>query len=134
MEEENKVNAYLVNEKYPKEIASYKQKLKDSESVAAKSVMSQAELNEIKKKIEDVNKEIEQLIQKRDSNRDLSDDKLIMFRQQASIVARKKDQCAENLKNLRSEHAVLDKQLKEKRKSMGEDGEGLKGEDVNNMN
>lgn len=134
MEEENKVNAYLVNEKYPKEIASYKQRLKDSESVAAKSVMSQAELNEIKKKIEDVNKEIEQLIQKRDSNRDLSDDKLIMFRQQASIVARKKDQCAENLKNLRSEHAVLDKQLKEKRKSMGEDGEGLKGEDVNNMN
>lgn len=70
------------------------------------------------------------MIQKRDSNRDLSDDKLIMFRQQATIVARKKDQCAENLKNLRSEHAVLDKQLKEKRKSSGEDGEILKGEDV----
>lgn len=83
-----------------------------------------------KKQIDDVNKEIEQLIQKRDSNRDLSDDKLIMFRQQATIVARKKDQCAENLKNLRSEHAVLDKQLKEKRKSSGEDGEILKGEDV----
>ena len=130
MEEENKVNAFLVNEKYPKEIASYKQKLKDCESVSAKAIMTQAEINEIKKKISDVNKEVEQLITKRDSNRDLSDDKLIMFRQQATIVARKKDQCAENLENLRAEHAQLDKQLKEKRKHFGDEGEVLKGEDV----
>lgn len=51
MEEENKVNSYLVNEKYPKEIASYKQKLKDCESVSAKSLMTQSELNDIKKKV-----------------------------------------------------------------------------------
>ena len=51
MEEENRVNSYLVNEKYPKEISSYKQKLKDCESVSAKSVMSQAEINEIKRKV-----------------------------------------------------------------------------------
>ena len=51
MEEENKVNSYLVNEKYPKEIASYRQKLRDCESVSAKSVMSQTELNEIKQKV-----------------------------------------------------------------------------------
>lgn len=82
MEEENKINAYLVNEKYPKEIESYKQKLKDCELIASKSVMSQSEVNEIKKKIEDVNKELAQLIEKRDSTRDMSDDKLIMFRQQ----------------------------------------------------
>lgn len=73
------------------------------------------------------------MIQKRDSNRDLSDDKLIMFRQQATIVARKKEQFAENLKNLRSEHGILDKQLKEKHKNFGEDGEILKGEDVKNF-
>jgi hypothetical protein len=53
-----------------------------------------------------------------------------MFRQQATIVARKKDQCAENLKNLRAEYTILDKQLKEKHKNFGEDGEILKGEDV----
>ena len=51
MEEENKVNAYLVNEKYPKEIESYKAKLKNAEIVASKSVMSQAEINDIKKKV-----------------------------------------------------------------------------------
>lgn len=51
MEEENTVNAILVNERYPKEIKSYKQKLKDFETVSSKSVMSQAELNEIKKKV-----------------------------------------------------------------------------------
>jgi hypothetical protein len=40
-----------VNEKYPKEIASYKQKLRDCESVAAKAIMTQAEINDIKKKV-----------------------------------------------------------------------------------
>jgi intraflagellar transport protein 81 len=85
MEEEARINAYLVNEKFPKEIESYKQKLKDCEVVAAKSVMSQSELNEIKKKIDDTNRELASLIERRDKNRDMSDDKLIMFRQQVSI-------------------------------------------------
>ncbi len=53
-----------------------------------------------------------------------------MFRQQATIVSRKKEQCAENLEDLRSDHSHLDKQLKEKRKNFGDDGETLKGEDV----
>lgn len=85
MEEENKVNAYLVKEKYPKEIESYKQKLKDCEVVASKAVMSQSELTEIKKRIDEVNNEITKLIEKRDSQRDLSDDKLIMFRNQVKL-------------------------------------------------
>lgn len=70
------------------------------------------------------------MIEKRDKNRDLSDEKLIMFRQQAIIIGRKKDQLAENLKDLRTEQASLEKQLKEKRKNFGEEGEVLKGEDV----
>ena len=41
-----------------------------------------------------------------------------MLRQQVLIVGRKKDQFAENLKDLRSEHTTLEKQLKEKRKNM----------------
>lgn len=130
MEEENRVNAYFVNEKFPKEIEAYKQKLKDCEEIGSKPAMSQAEINEIRKKIENVNKEVAQLIEKRDKNRDLSDDKLIMFRQQAIIISRKKDQMAENLKNLRIEQTNLEKQLREKRKSMGEDGEMIKPEDV----
>lgn len=51
MEEDNRVNAILANEKYPKEIDSYKQKLKDCEQVASKSVMTQSELNDIKKRV-----------------------------------------------------------------------------------
>jgi hypothetical protein len=52
MEEDNKLNAYLVNEKYPKEIEFYKQKLKDCEVITARSVMTQAELMDIKKKVD----------------------------------------------------------------------------------
>lgn len=51
MEEDNKANAILANQKYPKEIEAYKQKLKDCEEVASKSVMTQSELNDIKKKV-----------------------------------------------------------------------------------
>ena len=69
-------------------------------------------------------------MEKRDKNRDLSDDQLIMLRQQVLIIGRKKDQFAENLKDLRGEHNSLDKQLKEKRKHLGDDGEILRGEDV----
>lgn len=71
-----------------------------------------------------------QLIEKRDKNRDLSDDKLIMFRQQAIIIGRKKDQLAENLKEYRMENTGLEKQLKERRKNLGDEGEVPKGEDV----
>jgi len=53
-----------------------------------------------------------------------------MLRQQVLIIGRKKDQFAENLKDLRGEHNSLDKQLKEKRKHLGDDGEILRGEDV----
>ena len=80
--------------------------------------------------IDEVNREVNQLMEKRDKNRDLSDDKLIVFRQQAIIIARKKDQLAEKLKETRMEHTSLDKQLKEKRKNMGDQGEVPKGEDV----
>lgn len=152
MEEDNRVNSILANEKYPKEIEAYKKKLKDCEDVAGKSVMTQSELNDIKKKvirniyknqkyisfnrlkivikIDEVNREVNQLIEKRDKNRDLSDDKLIMFRQQAIIIGRKKDQLAENLKEYRMENTGLEKQLKERRKNLGDEGEVPKGEDV----
>ena len=130
MEEENKVNSYMANDKYPKEIQAYKQTLKNYEMVASKSVMSQAEVDDIKRKINEVNKELSSLIEKRDKNRDLSDDQLMMLRQQQIIIGRRKDQLAENLKDLRSEHNALDKHLKEKRKNFGEDGENLTGEEV----
>ncbi|CAF1085549.1 unnamed protein product [Brachionus calyciflorus] len=129
MEEENRVNSYLANEKFPKEIDAYKKKLKDCEEIGSKAVMTQAEIADIRKRIENVNKEVSQLIEKRDKNRDLSDEKLIMFRQQAIIISRKKDQLAENLKDLRLEQTNLEKQLKEKGKNFGEDGPILKGED-----
>ena len=51
MEEENKVNSYMVNQKYPKELNMFKQKLKDYESILSKSAMTQSDLSDIKKKV-----------------------------------------------------------------------------------
>jgi hypothetical protein len=54
MEEDNRANSILANEKFPKEIEAYKLKLKDCEEVASRSVMTQSELNEIKKRVSTV--------------------------------------------------------------------------------
>jgi intraflagellar transport protein 81 len=129
MEEENAVNLLLVKDHYPKEIKSFKQKLQDCETINSKSNVSSEEVQDIKKKIEEINADTAKLITKRDSNRDLSDDKLIVFRQQALIASRKKDKHAETLNDLRSEYAALDKRLKEKFKNLEENGGTLKGED-----
>jgi intraflagellar transport protein 81 len=84
MEEENKVNAYMVNQKYPKEIDIYKQKLADYESVISRAAFSPSDLSDLRKKIDDLNGQIQELIEKRDLTRDPIDDKLAMFRQQVS--------------------------------------------------
>jgi intraflagellar transport protein 81 len=83
MEEENKVNAYMVNQKYPKEIEIYKQKLSDYESVISRVAFSPSDLSDLRKKIDEVNSQVQELVEKRDLSRDPIDDKLTMFRQQA---------------------------------------------------
>ena len=55
---------------------------------------------------------------------------LILIKKKATIISRKKDQYVENLKDLRAAHANLEKQLKEKGKGFGEDGEMMKPEEV----
>ena len=47
-------------------------------------------------------------------------------------MSRKKDQCAETLRDMRNDHASLEKHLKEKKKSLGDDGENLSEEEVKN--
>lgn len=80
-------------------------------------------------KTEEVNREVQILIEKRDANRDPTDDKLTMFRQQATLIARKKDKYVEELRELRTEYSELEKQLKEKRRANGLDEDIPRGEE-----
>ena len=59
-------------------------------------------------------------------------DKLALFRQQAAIIARKKEAAAETLRELREEIAKSDMELEEKSSVLKEQdgGEVLKGDEV----
>ncbi|XP_077987747.1 intraflagellar transport protein 81 homolog [Glandiceps talaboti] len=126
LEEENKVNAYLCQEKLPKEIEAKRKTVQDLQRVVSEPAMGQSDLDELDRKIKAVNAEINQLIEKRMMRNDPIDDKLSLFRQQASIIARKKEVAAEGLSEHKEELQGCQREVREKR----EQAKSVQGEEV----
>ncbi|CAH2295863.1 intraflagellar transport 81 homolog isoform X1 [Pelobates cultripes] len=113
LEEEIKFNSYLVSEKLPKELENKRHTLSLLQKVVNEPEMSLSDLTELESRIHEVNSEINQLIEKRMRN-DPMDDKVSMFRQQAAIIARKKETKAEELQEAKEEIANLEKEIAQK--------------------
>ncbi|KAM4707425.1 intraflagellar transport protein 81 homolog [Discoglossus pictus] len=113
LEEEMKFNSYMVSEKLPKELETKRQTLCFLQKVVNEPAMSQTDLTELEAKIHEVNAQINELIEKRMRN-DPIDDKLSLFRQQAAIIARKKENKAEELQEAKEEIANLEKEISQK--------------------
>ncbi|XP_014027175.1 intraflagellar transport protein 81 homolog [Salmo salar] len=114
LEEEIKFNSYMVSDKLPKELESKRRMVQYLQKVVSEPAMGQAELGELEDKIREINIEINLLIEKRMMRNDPMDDKLSLFRQQASIITRKKEAKAEELQEAREELAALDRELNQK--------------------
>ncbi|CDQ91300.1 intraflagellar transport protein 81 homolog [Oncorhynchus mykiss] len=114
LEEEIKFNSYMVSDKLPKELDSKRRMVQYLQKVVSEPAMGQAELGELEDKIRENNIEINLLIEKRMMRNDPIDDKLSLFRQQASIITRKKEAKAEELQEAREELAALDRELNQK--------------------
>ncbi|XP_024273071.1 intraflagellar transport protein 81 homolog isoform X1 [Oncorhynchus tshawytscha] len=114
LEEEIKFNSYMVSDKLPKELESKRRMVQYLQKVVSEPAMGQAELEELEDKIRENNIEINLLIEKRMMRNDPIDDKLSLFRQQASIITRKKEAKAEELQEAREELAALDRELNQK--------------------
>ncbi|XP_031548749.1 intraflagellar transport protein 81 homolog [Actinia tenebrosa] len=131
LDEENKVNMYLCQDKLPKEIEAKQKYARDLQKVANEPAMGQSDLDELNKKIKTISTEINSLIEKCMVRNDPIDDKLSLFRQQASIISRKKEAAAERLKEAMDETAGLENEL-QKKKDLLKDSEGaevLKGDE-----
>ncbi|KAM9328911.1 intraflagellar transport protein 81 homolog [Gastrophryne carolinensis] len=113
LEEEMKFNSYMVSEKLPKELDNKRQTLSLMQRVVSEQVVDQTDLEELEAKIQEVNAEINQLIEKRLRNNP-TDDKLSLFRQQAAIISRKKEAKAEELQEAKEEIANLEKEIEQK--------------------
>ncbi|KAH0625423.1 hypothetical protein JD844_014920 [Phrynosoma platyrhinos] len=114
LEEETKFNTYLVSEKFPRELEAKKQSLYLLQKVVAEPAMSQSDLNELETKINEINAQINQLIEKRMMKYEPIDSKFSMYRQQASIISRKKTAKAEELQAAKEELSNLEKQMSQK--------------------
>ncbi|XP_030837564.1 intraflagellar transport protein 81 homolog isoform X2 [Strongylocentrotus purpuratus] len=126
LDEENKVNAYMCEEKLPKDLETLRKACQDLERVVNEPAMGQGDLEEIQTQIKAVNSEVNALIEKRMMSNDPKDDKLSLFRQQASIIARKKEGRADGLHEAKEELVQAKQELVEKRES----AKNLEGEEV----
>ena len=131
LEEEAKVNAYIVNEKLPRELEQKKQAVASLEKVLNQPALTQNDLQELKKKIKDANSEAKEISDKKNVSNDPMEDKLTLFRQQAAIITRKKETTAERLNDARSALSVAEDEVRDKKSQIGSLGGELilKGED-----
>ncbi|KAM4576996.1 intraflagellar transport protein 81 homolog [Odontesthes bonariensis] len=114
LEEEIKINSYMVSEKLPKDLEGMRRRVQYLQKVASEPAMGQADLQELEDKIKQVDSKINQLIEKKMMRNDPIDDKLTLYRQQASIIIRKKESKAEELQEAREELAASEQELKQR--------------------
>lgn len=135
LEEEIKINSYMVTEKLPKELEGMRRTVQYMQKAASEPAMGQADLQEMEDKIKEVDSQINQLIEKRMMRNDPIDDKLTLYRQQASIIIRKKESKAEELQEAREELAAAERELKQ-RSSQGRDAHGeevIRGDELKRL-
>ncbi|XP_035514350.1 intraflagellar transport protein 81 homolog [Morone saxatilis] len=114
LEEEIKINSYMVSEKLPKELEGMRRTVQYLQKIASEPAMGQADLQELEDKIKEVDSQITQLIEKRMMRNDPMDDKLTLYRQQASIIIRRKESKAEELQEAREELAAAERDLRQR--------------------
>ncbi|XP_054628730.1 intraflagellar transport protein 81 homolog isoform X2 [Dunckerocampus dactyliophorus] len=135
LEEEIKINSYMVSEKLPKELEVLRRTVQYLQRVASEPALGHGDLLELGDKIKEVDSQINQLIEKKMMRSDPRDDKLTLYRQQASIIIRKKEAKAEELQEAREELAAAERQLKHKtdqaRASNGE--EVIRGDELKRL-
>ncbi|XP_068573574.1 intraflagellar transport protein 81 homolog [Cebidichthys violaceus] len=135
LEEEIKINSYMVSEKLPKELEGMRRTVQYLQKIASEPAMGQADLQELEDKIKEVDAQINQLIEKRMMRSDPMDDKLTLYRQQASIIIRRKESKAEELQEAREELAAAERELKQRssQAQASEGGEVIRGDEMKRL-
>ncbi|XP_028914633.1 intraflagellar transport protein 81 homolog isoform X1 [Ornithorhynchus anatinus] len=114
LEEEIKFNTYMVSEKFPKELETKKKEVDLLQKVVAEPAMGHSDIIELETKINDVNTQINHLIEKKMMRNEPIEGKLSLYRQQASIISRKKEAKAEELQEAKEKLSNLERELSEK--------------------
>ena len=81
IEEETKVNTYIVMQKLPKEIDAKRKMVENLQKVIDQPALGQDDILDLKEKIKIARNEIEELTSKKNVSNDPMEDKLTLFRQ-----------------------------------------------------
>ena len=118
--EERRLKGILARESLPKKVEAKRKECIELERVLSEPVVSDQDLDTIRAQIDEVNSEVARLMEKHMPGNDPVQDKLALFRQQASIIARKKESAAENYKASLDELAAAESELQAKREQLKE--------------
>lgn len=131
LQEENHLKQMLVSETLPKKVEAKRKECIELEQVLAEPVLNDLDLDTIRQQIDECTEEVARLMEKRLPGSDPVQDKLALFRQQASIIARKKEAAAESYKSVMDELAALESELQSKREQLNkfDGGEILREEE-----
>ncbi|XP_078106521.1 LOW QUALITY PROTEIN: intraflagellar transport protein 81 homolog [Sander vitreus] len=134
LEEEIKINSYMVSEKLPKELEGMRRTVQYLQKIASEPAMGQTDLQELEDQIKEVDSQINQLIEKRMMRSDPMDDKLTLYRQQASIIIRRKESKAEELQEAREKLAAVKRGLRQRSSQASSDGgEDIRGDELKRL-
>merc|ERR1719335_2038994 len=95
----------------PDEILAKQRRMEELQQVLSEPVPSEAELLERGRALEQVRAAVQQLEAKKKAKDSNPDDKFGMFRQQANLVAKKKEQVARRLEQARRERGEVGEML-----------------------
>lgn len=118
LEEEYKSTQYLVEEKLPKELAARKSSCNNLQKVLLEPAMNEDDIEELLEKAQELQGQLNDLHGQRMAKSDNADEKLVMFRKQAMMIARKKEALAEELKESTNEWTETESELSKKREEM----------------
>mmetsp|Transcript_38421 Transcript_38421/g.101928 ORF Transcript_38421/g.101928 Transcript_38421/m.101928 type:complete len:674 (+) Transcript_38421:14-2035(+) len=131
LEEDVQMTRMLCMEKLPADIQQKQSRLKQIQSILELPSIEESHIQDLQGRIQREEATISELAARQAKLRNPADDKLGMYRQQAAVVARKKQDALERLQNRKDELRELDMELNEKREKSGAAGgvRILKGED-----
>lgn len=130
LEEENHLKQILTQETFPKKVEAKRKECIELERVLSEPVTSELDLDAIRQQIDEANMEVARLMEKHMPGSDPEKNKLALFRQQASIIAHKRESAAEGYKAAMDELSVAESELQSKREQLKQfDGRQVLRED-----
>ncbi|KAJ3072165.1 Intraflagellar transport protein 81 [Podochytrium sp. JEL0797] len=132
MQEECKMNKYLATTNLPQTMNETKQRIRDLKRVINEPALREVDFENMDQEVKMLNEETVRLAEKKLLKANSGDDKLSLFRQQAAIIARKKEGTAQRLNSLTEEVMRLSDELDKRRDQHrgGPGGRALKGDDL----